>query len=168
MYIHEHANWPDLRWDSAKLAAPLAEVRYLQGSLIGRMQSLGFPLREEAALQTLTQDVVKTSEIEGETLDTRAVRSAIARRMGIEVGGLPPWKRGQFLIKRGQFLILSTPRPASSGNTRDGSDNRMCPSSDARLIHPTVIVVSARKPAAKATFTEFPFGSLRLIRDRRR
>jgi antitoxin YefM len=70
--------------------------------------------------------------------------------------------------KRGQFLILSTPRPASSGNTRDGSDNRMCPSSDARLIHPTVIVVSARKPAAKATFTEFPFGSLRLIRDRRR
>jgi Fic family protein len=93
MYIHEHANWPDLRWDAAKLAAPLAEVRYLQGSLIGRMQSLGFPLREEAALQTLTQDVVKTSEIEGETLDTRAVRSSVARRMGIEVGGLPPVDR---------------------------------------------------------------------------
>ena len=69
MYIHEHANWPGLRWNEAKLAAPLAEVRYLQGSLIGRMQSLGFPLREEAALQTLTQDVVKTSEIEGEKLN---------------------------------------------------------------------------------------------------
>lgn len=93
MYIHEHANWPDLRWDEAKLAGPLAEVRYLQGSLIGRMQSLGFPLRKEAAFQTLTRDVVKTSEIEGEMLDTRAVRSSIARRMGVEVGGLPPVDR---------------------------------------------------------------------------
>lgn len=93
MYIHEHANWPDLRWDEAKLASPLAEVRYLQGLLIGRMQSLGFSLREEAALQTLTQDVVKTSEIEGEKLNTQAVRSSIARRMGVEVGGLPPVDR---------------------------------------------------------------------------
>jgi Fic family protein len=93
MYIHEHANWPVLRWDEAKLAGPLAEVRYLQGALIGRMQSLGFPLRAEAALQTLTRDVVKTSEIEGEMLDTRAVRSSIARRMGVEVGGLPPVDR---------------------------------------------------------------------------
>ena len=93
MYIHEHANWPDLRWDEAKLASPLAEVRYLQGSLIGRMQSLGFSLREEAALQTLTQDVVKTSEIEGEKLNTQAVRSSIARRIGVEAGGLPPVDR---------------------------------------------------------------------------
>ena len=83
MYIHENANWPGLRWNEAKLAAPLAEVRFLQGSLIGRMQSLGFPLREEAALQTLTQDVVKTSEIEGEKLNTQAVRSSIARRIGV-------------------------------------------------------------------------------------
>ena len=93
MHIHEHANWPDLRWDAAKLAAPLAEVRYLQGSLVGRMQSLGFTLREEAALRTLTQDVVKTREIEGEMLNARSVRSAIARRMGVEVGGLPPVDR---------------------------------------------------------------------------
>ena len=93
MYIHEHANWPVFRWDEGKLAGPLAEVRYLQGALIGRMQSLGFTLREEAALQTLTQDVVKTSEIEGETLDARSVRSSIARRMGVEVGGLPPVDR---------------------------------------------------------------------------
>ena len=93
MYIHEHANWPSLRWDAAKLAAPLAEVRYLQGLLIGRMQSLGFSLREEAALQTLTQDVVKTSEIEGEKLNTQAVRSSIARRIGVDVGGLPPVDR---------------------------------------------------------------------------
>lgn len=93
MDIHEHANWPVFRWDEAKLAGPLAEVRYLQGALIGRMQSLGFTLREEAALQTLTRDVVKTSEIEGETLDARSVRSSIARRMGVEVGGLPPVDR---------------------------------------------------------------------------
>ncbi len=89
MYIHEQPNWPDLRWDAAKLAGPLAEVRHLQGRLIGRMQSLGFQLREEAALQTLTQDVVKTSEIEGENLDSQQVRSSIARRMGVYVGGLP-------------------------------------------------------------------------------
>ena len=89
MYIHERPNWPDLRWDAAKLAGPLAEVRHLQGRLIGRMQALGFQLREEAALQTLTQDVVKTSEIEGENLDTQQVRSSIARRMGVDIGGLP-------------------------------------------------------------------------------
>jgi Fic family protein len=89
MYIHEQPNWPDLQWDAAKLAGPLAEVRHLQGRLIGRMQCLGFQLREEAALQTLTQDVVKTSEIEGENLDTQQVRSSIARRMGVDVGGLP-------------------------------------------------------------------------------
>lgn len=89
MYIHEQLNWPDLHWDAAKLAGPLAEVRHLQGRQIGRMQSLGFQLREEAALQMLTQDVVKTSEIEDENLDTLQVRSSIARRMGLDAGGLP-------------------------------------------------------------------------------
>jgi Fic family protein len=93
MYIHERKNWPEFRWDDAKLAGPLAEVRHLQGRLLGRMQSLGFPLRAEAALQTLTQDVVKTSEIEGQTLDTQQVRSSIARRMGVDIGGLPPVDR---------------------------------------------------------------------------
>jgi Fic family protein len=93
MYIHEQPNWPDLHWDAAKLAVPLAEVRHLQGQLIGRMQALGFQLRAEAALQTLTQDVVKTSEIEGENLDTQQVRSSIARRMGVDIGGLPPVDR---------------------------------------------------------------------------
>ena len=93
MYIYEQNGWPKLRWDEAKLAAPLAEVRHLQGRLLGRMQSLGFSLRTEAALQTLTQDVVKTSEIEGEKLDSQQVRSSIARRMGVDIGGLPPVDR---------------------------------------------------------------------------
>ena len=93
MYIHERKEWPKFRWDNAELAGALAEVRYLQGRLLGRMQSLGFSLRVEAALQTLTQDVVKTSEIEGQMLDTQQVRSSIARRMGVDIGGLPPVDR---------------------------------------------------------------------------
>src|ERR1700728_30333 len=64
MYIHERKEWPEFHWDEAKLAPLLAEARHLQGRLLGRMEALGFQLREEATLQTLTQDVVKTSEIE--------------------------------------------------------------------------------------------------------
>lgn len=89
MYIHEQSEWPGFRWNHAELADLLAEVRHLQGRLLGRMDELGFQLREEATLQTLTQDVVKTSEIEGEKLDAEQVRSSIARKMGIDVGALP-------------------------------------------------------------------------------
>lgn len=87
MYIHERKSWPEFTWDQAMLAAPLAEVRHLQGRLLGRMEALGFLLREEATLETLTQDVIKTSEIEGEKLDLRQVRSSIARRLGLDIGG---------------------------------------------------------------------------------
>ncbi len=87
MYIHERKGWPEFTWDQAMLAAPLAEVRHLQGRLLGRMEALGFLLREEATLETLTQDVIKTSEIEGEKLDLRQVRSSIARRLGLDIGG---------------------------------------------------------------------------------
>lgn len=93
MYIHERKDWPEFKWDQAKLADLLADVRYLQGRLLGRMEALGFPLREEATLHTLTQDVVKTSEIEGEKLDAAQVRSSLARRMGIDIGALPPIDR---------------------------------------------------------------------------
>jgi Fic family protein len=89
MYIHERKDWPEFRWNQAALAGLLAEVRHLQGRLLGRMEALGFPLREEATLQTLTQDVVKTSEIEGEHLDAGQVRSSLARRMGLDIGALP-------------------------------------------------------------------------------
>ena len=88
MYIHERPEWPRLHWNSETLAAVLADVRHRQGRLLGQMEALGFGLREEAVLRTLTEDVVKSSEIEGEKLDADAVRSSIARRMGIDVGGL--------------------------------------------------------------------------------
>jgi Fic family protein len=92
-YIHERPGWPELRWDSELLAGVLADVRHRQGRLVGQMQSLGFGLREEAVLHTLTADVVKSSEIEGEMLDAEAVRSSIARRLGINSGGLKPSDR---------------------------------------------------------------------------
>lgn len=87
-YIHELADWPNLRWSDEQLAQPLAAVRHRQGRLIGRMEALGFPLREEAVLQALTEDVLKSSEIEGEVLNREQVRSSIARRLGMDIGGL--------------------------------------------------------------------------------
>ena len=88
MYIHELADWPDFRWNNEALAKTLAEVRHRQGLLIGHMGALGFDLRQEAVLQTLTADVLKSSEIEGEKLDAEQVRSSIARRLGMDIGGL--------------------------------------------------------------------------------
>jgi len=93
MYIHEIEQWPDFSWDERRLSPLLARVRHAQGRLLGRMEALGFQTREEATLQALTQDVVKTSEIEGERLDARQVRSSLARRMGLDIGALPPTDR---------------------------------------------------------------------------
>jgi Fic family protein len=92
-YIYELKGWPHLIWRREKLLDQLARVRHRQGRLIGRMEGLGFSLRNEAILQTLTQDVIKTSEIEGEKLDRDQVRSSIARRLGIDIGGLTPSDR---------------------------------------------------------------------------
>ena len=92
-YIHQHRNWPRLRWAEERLLQPLAAVRHRQGRLVGHMQGLGFSLRIEAVLQTLTQDVLKSSEIEGEVLDRQQVRSSIARRLGIQIGALAPADR---------------------------------------------------------------------------
>jgi len=88
MYIWELKKWPDLTWDSGRLATLLGQVSRDQGRLLGRMQDLGFELRREAQLSTLTEDVLRSSEIEGETLDSDQVRSSIARRLGMDVGGL--------------------------------------------------------------------------------
>lgn len=93
MYIWELEGWPRLAWDSGHLAALLARVSREQGHLLGRMQSLGFDLRREAQLKTLTEDVLRSSEIEGEKLDSDEVRSSIARRLGMDVGGLVPADR---------------------------------------------------------------------------
>jgi Fic family protein len=87
-YIHERPDWPKFHWKQEGLAKQLAAVRHRQGRLIGRMHALGLPLREEAVLETLTEDVLKSSEIEGEILDKEQVRSSIARRLGMEAVAL--------------------------------------------------------------------------------
>ena len=92
-YIHESPDWPTFQWNIAKLAEQLAAIRHKQGLLLGRMNALGFSIRAEAGLETLTLDVVKSSAIEGETLDVAQVRSSLARRLGIDIGGLTPPSR---------------------------------------------------------------------------
>ena len=93
IYIYQLPEWPQFYWDDKSLSGQLASVRHKQGRLVGRMESLGFPLCTEANLQTLTLDVLKSSEIEGENLDTDQVRSSIARRLGIEAAGMVPSSR---------------------------------------------------------------------------
>lgn len=93
MYIHERQRWPQFSWSRERLAEPLAAVRHRQGRLIGHMEALGFPFRQEAVLETLTADVLKSSDIEGEKLDVEQVRSSIARRLGIDIGALKPADR---------------------------------------------------------------------------
>lgn len=88
MYIHERKEWPNFKWDEKMVAELLTEVRHLQGRLLGRMDALGFQLREEATLQSLMQDVLKTSEIEGEKLDAEQVRSSIAKKLGMDIGAI--------------------------------------------------------------------------------
>lgn len=88
-WIHEITNWPDLTWSMESLAGALAQVRYKQGRHLGRVEDLGFSLRDEASLSTLTEEVVKSSAIEGEVLDRDEVRSSIARRLGMDLAGLP-------------------------------------------------------------------------------
>lgn len=92
-YIHQLPDWPGFHWKQEALAEPLAAVRLRQGRLIGRMESLGFPQRDEAMLQALTLDVLKSSEIEGEILSPEQVRSSIARRLGMDIAGLVPADR---------------------------------------------------------------------------
>jgi len=87
-YIHERTGWPGFRWDNARISPRLVDVRHRQGRLIGRMEGLGFQLRAEAVLDSLTEEVLKSSEIEGEMLDRDQVRSSIARRLGLDIGGL--------------------------------------------------------------------------------
>jgi Fic family protein len=86
-YIYQIPEWPNFTWNAATIAPALAVVRFNQGRLIGRMENLGFELQKEAMLQTLTEEVIKTSEIEGEILDRDQVRSSIARRLGLDIAG---------------------------------------------------------------------------------
>ena len=93
LYIWQDDDWPTWRYDLAKLAGPLAEVSRAQGLLMGRLADVGLVLRDQASLSALTEDVVKTSEIEGEQLNVESVRSSIARRLGVDIGALAPVDR---------------------------------------------------------------------------
>ena len=93
VWIYELQDWPEFCWDDSVLSAKLADIRYRQGRLLGRMENLGFDLRCEASLSILTDDVVKSSAIEGEVLNPEEVRSSIARRLGLDIGGLIPTSR---------------------------------------------------------------------------
>ena len=92
-YLWQLPGWPHLAFDAAALAAPLAQVHRAQGMLAGRMAELGLPQRDQATLQVLTQEVITTSAIEGERLDLDAVRSSVARKLGLDIGALAPSDR---------------------------------------------------------------------------
>src|SRR5438093_9270908 len=92
-YIHELPEWPQFHWNQEQLADRLAGVSHEQGRLMGHLEAQGFQLQQEAVLKTLTADVLKTTEIEGERLDAEQVRSSIARRLGLDIGGLKPADR---------------------------------------------------------------------------
>jgi len=76
MYIYQNKNWPQFTWDSEQINQTLVPVKFQQGRLLGKMENLGFHLQEEAVLETLTSEVIKTSEIEGEKLNSEEVRSS--------------------------------------------------------------------------------------------
>lgn len=87
-YIHQLKKWPHFTWDNEILLFSLGKARNMQGKLFGKMESLGFDLRNEAILETMTLDVLKSTEIEGEFLNPEQVRSSIARRLGMDISGL--------------------------------------------------------------------------------
>jgi len=90
MYIYEQKKWPEFSWDQKKISELLLPLKFLQGQLTGRMKSLGFQDTETLVLGALTQDVVKSSEIEGEILDQSLVRSSVARHLGMDIGAIAP------------------------------------------------------------------------------
>jgi Domain of unknown function (DUF4172)/WGR domain len=137
IYLHQRRDWPEFRWREDAIVAPLAAVRHRQGKLLGQMGALGFELRNEAVLATLTTDVVKSSQIEGENLDQAQVRSSIARRLGMEIAGLVPADRNvdgvvEMMLDAspdlfGHWIIsLHWGRIGTKGQSRMLSFNRQC------------------------------------------
>jgi Fic family protein len=87
-YIHQYSSWPNFTWKDSDISKVFGEVRHLQGKIHAQMNTLGFSIKSETALSTLTLDIVKSSEIEGEKLNYKQVRSSIARNLGLNVAGL--------------------------------------------------------------------------------
>ena len=117
-YIYQHKNWTNFTWDYSKIAVLLGEVRNLQGKLLGTMNALGFSLKSEAMLEALTLDIMKSSEIEGEKLNRKQVRSSIARRLGIEAGGL-------IFADRNVEGVVEMLLDATQNYTQDLSEDRL-------------------------------------------
>ena len=92
-YIYQNADWHSFRWCGEKIQNLLLEIKKSQGFLLGKMDSLGFDVKNNALLQVLTENIIKSSEIEGQILDKHLVRSSIARRLGIDIGGETPVSR---------------------------------------------------------------------------
>ncbi|MBP6534353.1 MAG: DUF4172 domain-containing protein, partial [Arenimonas sp.] len=92
-YIWQQADWPAWRFDASALAESLVKVSRNQGMLLGRMVDAGLLLRDQATLLALSEEVLKTSAIEGEHFEPASVRSSIARRMGLDIGALAPKDR---------------------------------------------------------------------------
>jgi Fic family protein len=115
-YIYQRTDWPNFRWDSERLAQKLAAVRYRQGQLFGRIEAFGIKLRDEAVLHTLTEEAIKSSEIEGQRLNRDQVRSSLARRLGIDIGALAPSDRYVDGVVR---MILDATRNYDTPITRE-------------------------------------------------
>jgi len=117
-YIYQHKNWTNFTWDYSKIAVVLGEVHHLQGKLSGTMNGVGFSLKSEAMLETLTLDIMKSSEIEGEKLNRKQVRSSIAKRLGLETGGL-------ISIDRNVEGVVEMLLDATQNYTQDLSEDRL-------------------------------------------
>ena len=117
-YIYQHKNWTDFVWDYNKIVITLGEVHNLHGKLYGVMNALGFSSKLEAILETLTLDIMKSSEIEGEKLNRKQVRSSIARRLGLETGGLIP-------VDRNVEGVVEMLLDATQNYTHDLSEDRL-------------------------------------------
>ncbi len=118
-YIWQKNEWPHFRWDETALQEPLSTARHEQGLLLGRLEALGFPGRQNTVLSTLTDEIQKTSEIEGELMAADAVRSSVARRLGIDIGALAPEdRRVEGLVD----VVMDATRNYRSALTKD----RLC------------------------------------------
>ena len=115
-YIWQATDWPSWRYDLAALAQSLADVSRAQGLLMGRLADVGMALRDQASLSALTEDVIKTSEIEGEQLNVESVRSSIARRLGVDIGALAPVDRH---VEGVVEMVLDATANCNAGVTRD-------------------------------------------------
>ena len=115
-YIWQASDWPSWRYDLAALAQSLADVSRAQGLLMGRLADVGMALRDQASLSVLTEDVIKTSEIEGEQLDLASVRCSIARRLGVDIGALAPVDRH---VEGAVEMVLDATANSKAPVTRD-------------------------------------------------